>query len=689
MVYSKKKTMLLTLSILASLTVPTYAADTDNADKDVVQAPDVIVTATRTEALVKDIPNTVEVITSEDIKKNGATDIYSALRLADNINILNDGTGMSKKISIRGMDTNQSLILINGRRIAGEDTPTLQNGATLGRINLSNVERIEIIRGAASAQYGSDALSGVINIITKKSTSSQPTVTVGANTGNESMNNYYHIDFGKQGNFSGTLDMNFGKDRERMLQGDDMGYLYGPKQNYNFSGTWDVAKDRSLTFDASYYKARQEADWPSMEGMAQGMNSAFDNMAQQGMPAFVANMLKKKYNNYLSQVDYTKAKVDTTQKDFALTYDGKTDNSNFSFRTYYTRLDKSRFLPYTAILNAFNSAMSGTTPDMGSEDNRYTIWGVDGKDTVQLNDDHLLTFGGEFNKSTVEGDNIGGTQNSKDTTTYAGYIQDEWMINDKLLLIPAVRYDHHSDFGSKTTPKIGATYFLNDNSRIKANWGKGFKAPTVTDLYSDYYHAGTYIYGNPDLQPEESTSWDIGYEAEKNGTFGKITYFRNDVDNMISTQEISKSVEKYYNIPGTTKTDGVEFTLGRHFNDNWTVKLNSNWVNADNSTKSVGTGNGGHSVDGIADNVTTLELNYDDNDPNGYSVSLWNQWYTGYYDSSTDKDYTYNTTNLVINKKFGEGNRIYAGLDNIFDKKVADINLDGRIWRVGAELTFN
>lgn len=662
----------LAAAIFSALSFPAFAAD--NADSNVTTK-DVIVTATRTEQEVKNVPNTVEVITQEDIQRMGATDVYSALRLADNIYIKGSSDGFERKISIRGMETNQALFLINGRRIAAEDTPTAQNGMTLSRLNVSNIERIEIVRGAASAQYGSDALSGVINIITKKS-GDKPSVTVGANTSNESMNNYYHIDLGQQGNFSGTVDLNFGKDRARLVPDGSMEVLNGPKQNYNFSGTWDFSKNRSLTFDAGYYKSNQSADW------GDSMQSMLDAMTGSLSPAMKDRVLKQ-----LDGVDYKTAKLKSKQRDFSLTYNGKTDVHDFSLRAYHTQLDKSRILPYGYILSAFSSAFGGQKAKV-EEENKYSIWGFDGHDSIAIGDNHLLTIGGEYTKNKLEGDNIrvDGEAKAKDTTTYAAYLQDEWMINDKLLLIPAIRYDHHSDFGNKTTPKIGATYFINNNNRLKANWGKGFKAPTVSDLYMDYSHAGSTILGNPDLRPEESKSWDVSYEYDKGGTFAKLTYFNNDVDNMISTYTVSKSISKYYNIPGTTKTDGVEFTLGRHFNPNWTVKLHSDWTNAENNTVSAGTSTTSpHSVDGIADNITTIELNYDDNKVDGFGLSLWNQWYTNYYDSSSKQSYSYQTTNFVINKKLGEGRRVFVGVDNIFDKKIVDINLDGRIWRVGAE----
>lgn len=161
---TKKQQTLLTLSVLLGLSSPVYAQDIQN--NDVIVTPDVVVTATRTQEEVKAVPQTVEVITKEDIEQLGATDVYSALRLAANVDVTSAGMA-GHNVMIRGMSTNHTLILIDGKRFAGEDTSATQNVYALGRLSLSNIERIEIIRGSASAQYGSDALGGVINIITK------------------------------------------------------------------------------------------------------------------------------------------------------------------------------------------------------------------------------------------------------------------------------------------------------------------------------------------------------------------------------------------------------------------------------------------------------------------------------------------------------------------------------------------
>lgn len=643
----------ITWAVLTALTVPAYAASADGAaDGSAVTTKDVVVTATRTEADVKMVPNTVEVITADDIEKLGATDVYSALRLADNVQIMNTSTGFVHRISMRGMSSDSTLILINGQRTAIEDTETTQNLLALDRINVHNIERIEIIRGAASAQYGSDALAGVINIITKKSTG-KPSITVGATTGTTNMSNYYHIDLGRQGKFSSTFDMNFSKDRqwtEHEVSGLPVKNLQGPKQSYNFSGTYELGENKTLNLDLGYYKDKLSGDWSHKE---------YNLGAWGGI------------------VRLQDAKLETERRDASLSLTGKTKKDDYMVRTFYSKLDKFRFLPYTALAKEYG------------ETNKYSIWGIEAKNSHKVNGDHTLTYGTEYDRYDVDGVNFGKDgDNGKNLNTYAAYIQDEWLLGDKWEIIPAVRYDHHSEFGSKTTPHIGVTYLANDHNRFKANWGEGYKAPSVSELYMDYTHMGVLTLGNPNLRPEESKNWDLSYEGEWGKTFGKITYFHNDIDNLISTRTVSgrHGYNEYYNIDGTTKTHGVELTLGRKLSRDLDVKVTSNWTSASNKVASAESS--AHGVDDSADNITTLQLAYDDHRAYGYNATLWEQWVHDYYESDSSQTYSYNTLNFVINKKYGDAVRLFAGVDNIFNKKIDAIYLDGRIWRTGIEFKF-
>lgn len=658
------KSTLLASAIFLSLAAPVVAADTTDT---AVQTKDVVVTATRTEEEVKNVPSTVEVITQQDIERNGATDVWSALRLASDVNVTSADM-VGHNIMIRGMSNKHTLVLIDGKRTAGEDVSGTVNVYALDRLSLSNIDRIEIIRGSASAIYGSDAIGGVINIITKKST--KPSTTVGLSTGKKNIDNYYHFDFGKVGNFSGDLDLRFTKLRKiaDTTDGETQTNRYGPRRNFAFNGTYDFGNNRALDFSASYFRENSHDDLTGVDGNGTSL--------------------------------YEIQKYDSTRNDYSLAYRGKTDTNDYMLRAYYSKLNKDQ-----------------TTRDFGKlgdwDKMVFYTSGIEGKDSVQLGDTHLLTFGGEYIKNTVKGSRIDGgsahdmtiegitkAYGDKDVSTYAAYLQDEWTPSSKWLIIPSVRYDHHSAFGSKTSPKVGVTYFINNHNRIKVNYGQGFRAPSLSELY---FHMNktpipimtVIINGNPDLKPEESTNFDISYEADNDTSWGKLTYFHNDVKNLIASsgsvitripgRPIHIINESSYANVDRAKVQGVELELGHHFNDNWQVKATSNWLDArDKSDNSY--------LPDRARNTTTLQFIYDDQKTDGFNAILWEEWVNKYRSTSIvtgdPADFTYSTTNIVVNKKFGEGTRVFAGLDNIFNKKIDDIALDGRFWRAGVEFTF-
>ena len=677
--------------------MPVWAAAEDTAT---VQTKDVIVTATKTEAEVKAVPQAVEVITQEDIQRTGANDVLTALSLANNLNLSRAGmTGNA--VSLRGMSTNHTLILVDGKRYAGEDTDVTTNVYNLQRLNVSDIDRVEIVRGPSSSLYGSDAMGGVINIITK--TPEKASGTVGVVTGTRNTAEYFNFSTGKHGRWSAVVDGRFDKQRVinryahsvssagAVTDGYDRS-MYGMRRTFHGGAVYDFenANNNKLRFDIDYMKEDLRSDYA--DTTAEVFTSSGPVMTAK-TDILKTNLNKREwYHN--------------EQKGFSVEYTGKTKRNEYQVRSYYNVLEKhsnlvnDRTLPkenVTIIIPPFmvpggkvlNFNYAAMYPKADMDYAKYNTWVTEAKDTMYIGDRHNLTFGGEYRRLEYEGTRLGGSTTgldkkvaSKDVNSYAGYIEDMWQVNDKLLLIPSVRLEHNSQFGSEATPKIGATYSINNHWRFKANYGKGYKAPTLSELYMVMNRAmgvaTVHVEGNPNLQPETSYSYDFSIEADKGANFGKLTYFNNKVSNLINTETTQSGNEywsKYINVD-KAQINGVELELGRHLNDRWTAKITHNYLDATNKITGERLGN-------RAKNTTTFQLIYDDHQDDGISAVLWDQFASRY--RYNEEDYTYNTLNFSINKKWNKDFSTYAGIDNIFNKKVDDLYIDGRMWRVGAE----
>ncbi|CQR72757.1 Colicin I receptor precursor [Sporomusa ovata DSM 2662] len=633
-----RKVALVSLGLISALSLPVQA-------EEVFELDEIVVTATRTEQSVKETPASVQVISRKNIETMGAQSVVAALKLALNLNLSEAGmTG--KQVSLRGMNTNQSLILIDGRRLAGEDTGTTANFYELDRININNVERIEIVRGPVSSLYGSDALGGVINIIMRKPEKQQS--TIGLANSSRQQNASYHIDMGKQGKWAWSLDTLFTDIKE--VNRSDSTNMYGPRQFYNFSGTYDLAADKKL--DVFY------------ERMSEHLKSDFSD-------------------------DNSRDYYTNTRNSYGVTLRGQTDRGNYELRTYYNELEK----------NNDTVLASGTYSDFDRA--RYNTWVIDGKNTTRLNDKHVLTYGGEYRSNEYRGtrleDNgdaasvitehgISKAISEKSVKYQAAYVQDEWKLSDKLLLIPSLRYDDSDKFEDSLSPKLGMTYKVASNFRLKTNFGKGFKAPSISELYMKMTHrpipAMTVIVsGNPNLKPEKSTSYDISLEGESGANFGKVTYFDNDVNDLIDTQTTRAGMvytSKYVNVD-KAKIKGWELEGGRHLSDRFTLKTAYTHLDARNAKTN-------EFLDSRAKNRYSVQLHYDDSQNSGVSSILWQEWVRDYRYS--DVDYSYNTLNFTINKKWNECYSTYFGVDNILDKKIDELVLEGRLWRFGMNYTF-
>lgn len=743
---NKKKIALLTACVVSAVGHMAFAAEADNYDE--YSGADYVVTATKTQLEKKEVPQSVEVITEQKIKDLGAYSVQDALRLANNIDVQDNGmTG--NQVQMRGNSTMHTLILVDGKRMAAENTQSSKNAYELKRINISDVERIEIIRSNGSALYGSDAIGGVINIITKKSTT--PSISVNMHTGTKDEASSFMYSSGKQGKLS--LKIGGGIEKVRKLDsGVYKSYskntktgavtstdasstnMYGTRRFLNTGLSYAFDDNHSLDFDMNFMREQLKSfSWNSMATdytetqMTTLLGFIRKNAIAGGAPATVVN--SQRFIDKLLAQGYTMEQLnasmpdpttiqkypqisshfyDNNRSDYSLGYNGKDGKHDYNFRTYFSELRKEN-------TSWYKNLNTNTDKFVDFDQNNYKQLVVEGKDSYKMDENNTLTFGAEYKKDIMNGTHLKGrgsdlhdvTINGKSkassevsSETAALYLQNEWKIGDKLLLIPAVRIDHHDSFGTHTSPKLGATYKLSENARVKANWGKGYRAPTLYELYSQMEKVGmapmpVNVIGNPDLQPEESTNFDFGFEAEKGKVSGKVSYYHNKIKNMIDggdydPDKLAQNIiwSEYIN-RGEVEIKGMESEIGYNFDEHWSVRGVYNYLDA----KDLETGD---RLAYRARHNGLVQLTYTDAKENPLTVNLYNRYYFNYHQSNADgyqQDYSYSTTGLTVSKQFNKNYRVYAGVDNIFNKSFLydtyhTYSIDGRTWRVGAEMTF-
>lgn len=687
-------------ALLAAITVFVMGGVTAQAEElPVYSFDEVVVTATRTENDVKKVPASTQVITQEDIKRGGATSVRNALSMYANIFQKSKVRGGGHDIIIRGMETKHSLVMVNGRRISNEaDANGLGNAMSLDRININDVKKIEIVRGPSSALYGSEAMGGVLNIITKPS--KEQTLLTGLEHTSEDTSHWWHADTGRIGNFSMTLDARFNKINRSMLDTATESDPYGTAQTYNASLNYYVNDHSYVNAYMDYYSQHLKTDTgtPVMKPITLTTSSGKMSLSGQAMLEGTGSKAYK-------------------QKNYGISWNGKTDKNDWQIQAYMSKFNWST-TSNTKVLGSIPPAgMEGMFNFLLQKKNAYdfnhdehNMWAIEGRDSLRVNDHHRVTFGAEYVKDKVAGTGLGANGDSvysitengktkssseKTLSSYAAYLQDE-IEYGKWFIVPAIRYDHHSAYGSHTSPKIGVTYNATDHFRIKANYGDGFKAPSVSQLYYDLdmeMGRGNWVHltGNPNLKPEKSKSWDLGVEAEFGKGYGSLTYFDNDVDNLIASIPKGKdsnghNLHRYENV-NKARIKGLENTLGYRFNDTLEFKVTSTLLDAKDTSS-------GKDLTQRARLSQIYQLIYDDHKDTGWSAVLWNQldykFVTGkaWEKSGESVKKSYSLTNFSLTRKVNKDTRVYGSVQNIFDKKDEDCDLDGRFWSIGWEHKF-
>jgi len=507
-------------------------ADEDVKNQEAVAIMDeIVVSTTRTETTMKKIGgNSVSIITAREIEEKNCHTVEEIIKTIPGITVVSSGgMGTKSSVFIRGADSKNTLVLIDG--IMVNDPSGANRAANLADINLDNVERIEVVRGAMSVMYGSNATAGVINIITKKGKKdSKMSATVeGGSYGTWKVS----------GKASGATD----------------------RANYSISA--------STTHQDGFSIADRDNDMIPHEGNTDE-DDGYKNLTFAGKLGFKIN------ENFeiTSTLRYVDSEVELDDYAGGLTGDNisslwveeagvwtETMAPNPDGPTA-KRSESERIWGQVGVNNTFSSGFMESIlsykfsrNDRQSYDNNNEKWYDYKGDTDEISwqgninfDTNTLSFGVGYFVEAME--STSSSVAETDTNTISYWVQDQLFLGEDLIIIAGVRLDNHEKFGNKATFRIAPSYEIQrTGTLLKASFGTGFRSPSLFELYSSY--------GNPDLGPEESIGWDAGFEQDlMNDTikFG-MTYFEMDYKDRIG---YDSSIFKYNQLPGTTETSGVE-----------------------------------------------------------------------------------------------------------------------------------
>ena len=489
-----------------------------------------VVTASRTQTAKVDTPANVSTIDAAKIESRRYQDVAEALKDVPGAVVMDNGYGANEKnIILNGDD--RVLVLVDGRRV------NIDMGSTSGKstfdLNLlpdvSQIERIEVVKGHGGALYGSDAVGGVINIITKKTDHS----------------------YGKVGFSAGSHKYKEGK------------------ALYNFKEGKTGVSVSASKIKQSYYKYKDALTgstqrWPG--------ESDYEN---EKVALRINQELTDKTN---LSVGYNFSKFAGTSH-YKATNPGphrvfkKSNEFNAKYSWMVKDTDEGYLQTYYKKYSYFNY------DGMDEKD-----FGLELQQSITTSANNKLVVGASYRNSKAENERA---YDESSIHNLAIFANNMWEFAPTWTLNTGARWDKHSKAGSKTTLSAGLNKKFDENSHAYVNWGQVFKAPTIDDLYyydSDYW--GIYK-GNPNLNPEKGDTFTVGYGTKLNEkTDISVSYFYSDLEDAIDWVN-NGTINEVKNIH-KQKKNGMELSINHELNDNWDLEASYTYVRVRNDEYNTG-----------------------------------------------------------------------------------------------------
>lgn len=529
-----KRTPLSLFIITAFTTISnlSLAQDQTVTDKSIET---VVVTASGHEQIITQAPASITVITRDKLENQSYTDLTDALKEVPGVIVTAGGDGQD--ISIRGMPAQYTAILVDGRKQSGRELQT--NGTTATEQDwlppLNAIERIEIVRGPMSTLYGSDALGGVINIITRKeyqewqgSLRVESTIQKNNKSGNINQGRLYLTGPVVEGLVSATITGLYQERKEDEIEG---GYSGKKLDNYRLGLNFTPTAQDSISLDYSLHDQKRETT----------LGKSVPRESQVAI---------REYN----------------RESIGLSHSGN-----------YVWGNTSTFISTEIVEN------------IGAQKNiQNNVFNTQWNSSLVQ---HFLTVGVSFEQKDLSDKKLGLSAKNEQWSLFS---EDEWQLSDEFSLTIGLRYDQNEIFKGQFSPRLYGAWSFDEQWTIKGGVSTGYRAPTLTEMDKDWIQESCRgkcsIFGNPDLKPETSVNSEMGiYFIDNNEFSANLTLFYSNFKDKIERQNVDLSCTErtcdttYINIEDAT-TYGSEISISKGITESITLSTSYSYTHTEKNT---------------------------------------------------------------------------------------------------------